>query len=254
MRNASLYCVVIVVAFACTAVADELSSVYCFAADARDRLATLDTSTTDGMVQRMILLHNLAFKGDVASRVEAEELNKRLRKKMGETPLLQAYRGSLEMIAVSHRSKAALLAGTAAGAVPFVDGPLDDLKEGFEKIGKAVRRDTANIQLRILRATAATEVGEHIPDALLLAYADLLYLGMHRARLDDGAMFFYTLSWAKYYYKVGVNTAKAYPGLDDWQSRLLAWIYVDQACGYATTQALFEEVDIWEQKVFSLGG
>lgn len=242
-------CCVIVLLSVCAAIAGESPVNYSFAGDATARLATLDTSTTDGLLQRMILMHNLAFKGDVTARTGAEELNKRLRKQIGETPLLLAYRGSLEMISVSHMSKAKKVAGTVAGQVPFVDGPIDDLKEGFEKIAKAVQRDPTNIQLLVLEVTAATEVGEYLPELLPVAYRDLLFLGSHDAQLDTAATFFYNISWAKYYYKCEMIFAKEHPGISDWESRRLASEYLGQACSYASTQALRDEANIWTRKV-----
>lgn len=229
--------------------AGEPAAPYCFSHEATVRLAALDTTNSDGLVQRMILLHNLAFKGDADSRATAEGLNKRLRKQLGETPLLQAYRGSLEMLEVCHQSKASVLAGTVIGQVPFVDTPLDDLEDGFKQITKAVQRDTADLHLRILRATAATEVGEHLPKLLAIAYIDLLFLGRHLAAADSAIVFFYNLSWAKYYYKYALNLGKSYPGVADWQAHRLAGEYLALACSYAWTQTYQDEVTIWECKV-----
>lgn len=250
MKKILQCCCVIVLWSVCAAYAGEPLVNYSFAGDATARLATLDTSTTEGLLQRMILLHNLAFKGDVTARIEAEELNKRLRKQIGETPLLQAYRGSLEMISISHLSKAEKVAGTFAGKVPFVDGPLDDLKEGFEKIANAVKRDPTNVQLLVLEVTAATEVGEYLPELLPVAYRDLLFLGTQNTQLDTAATFFYNISWAKYYHKRAINFAEEYPGISDWESRRLAGEYLGRACGYASTQALLDEANIWTRKVF----
>ncbi|MFH0804936.1 MAG: hypothetical protein V1916_01940 [Patescibacteria group bacterium] len=220
---------------------------YLFHGAARERLQEIDSAQSDGEIERMVLLHNLAFHGDRQSRELAEQLNKQLRKRIGETPLLSAYRGSLEMIAVSHRSKAGKIIGKAFGGILF-DSPYDNLREGFDRISKGLAADPNNRQLRLLRATAATEVGEHLPELLDDAYADLLYLGGQVDSTDSAATFFYYLSWAKYYCKRAVNSEQAHT-FRDWEARRLAGEYLEIAIRYTCTPLYVAEHAIWDARV-----
>ncbi|MBI5037366.1 MAG: hypothetical protein HZC01_01475 [Candidatus Kerfeldbacteria bacterium] len=220
-----------------------------FQEEARTALDSLSqVGDTTGMAQ-LIVLHNLAFHHYPDSRDQAERLLKKSFKH-DTTTLVQAYRGSLAMIKVSDRGKA----GNALRGIGKLFGvsgsAYDEARDGFKKITEALIRDSLGghhqVQLRLIRATAAAEALGFLPELMDEATADLTWLQEHVPQSDSAVYFFVQLTWAKYYY--AASQSALYPPI---QTVLLreSKRYLAIAYPSAVSPVLLREYIFWLTRV-----
>ncbi len=220
---------------------------FLFGDEAQQRLDSLQQCCSDESQQdQFILLHNLAFRGSKDVRDRSEKLFKSFSKDQRKDPIMQAYGGSLRLMKIRDRG----VAGNALKGIGKFFGvsksAYDEAREAFAAISEAVEKNPGNDTLRILRATAATEIAEHLPEVLDSAELDLLIL---QQKIDPAApgplSFFVTLTWAKYCYKTALVTGNR--------------SFAELACEYvlaAGTQACVpyyqQEAQRWEEKIDAL--
>ncbi|HUU45122.1 MAG TPA: hypothetical protein VM118_05255 [Acidobacteriota bacterium] len=216
---------------------------FVFRAEARARLDSLEHHSEPWtLVDRIIIMHNLAFHKDKIMRERAEKLLAQYFPKADRPPLLQAYAGSLRMIRVSHRSTGGNVLRTLN---PFTKSPFTEARDGFAEISAALDRDSTNPVLRTLRATAATEAADHLSELFPVADADLSWLESHVDSADSVLQFFIHLNRAEYYYKLVGNPNVANP-----KSAALA--SVDVALAYACTPVYQELAVEWRWRIEGL--
>ena len=80
---------------------------------------------------------------------------------------------------------------------PFSSSPYGEARDGFKKISEALKMDSANYNIRILRATAASESAEHLDEMFDSAMVDLRWLEKNISENDSVANFLMNLDWAK---------------------------------------------------------
>ena len=220
--------------------ADEPPSYLLLREDAQQRLDSLNQiPSNDNLLERIILMHNLAFHGDKDLRETAEKLLKDNFKKNKYTPLVEAYDGSLRIIKVKHRSAFSNLFRNS----------VKDARKAFEKITDALEDDPNNMNIRFVRASAAVEVAKHIPKLLYYADEDLLWLEIYLDHNDSVMVFFYNLTMAKYYYKEAKINKRSL------SRRVMIEKSIEYIClAYEAvcSEVYAQEQNHWENKIFSL--
>ena len=197
--NLSRPAVVLVGLYAVPASACEPGYYLLFRDDARHRLTAVETSPTEAnRFERIVLMHNLAFHKDKKMREAAEKLISTYGPDSLEPARVGAYRGSLQMIRVSHRSGGSKVFRTIS---PFSQSPQAEARAGFHQISTAIARDSTDIILRLLRATAAAESAEHLNELYDSALCDLTWMKRYSPANDSAVGFMTELNWTKYYYK-----------------------------------------------------
>jgi hypothetical protein len=146
------------------------------------------------------------------------------------------------MIKVSHR--------TTGGKVfrilnPLMKSPHAEAMEGYGQISEAVKLDTSNAVIRILRATAGAESAEHLDELFDSTRIDLEWLQARKEPTDSIYKFLIHLNWAKYHYKLA---KKRESGLDLTE----AVLHVEIAQKYACTPVYRQWVDEWRSKTRGL--
>jgi hypothetical protein len=218
-------------------------SFFLFRAEAKQRLDSLNARPTDGnLLERIILMHNLAFHRDKPQRENAEKLLEKYFPKEGRSPMVKAYAGSLKMIKVSHRTGGSKLIRTLS---PFTKSPHSEAREGYRQISGAVTLDSSNSVLRLLRATAAAESAEHLHELFDSARIDLEWLQTREDPLDSVSRFLVYLNWAKYYFKLAKRRGSV-PAHQE------AGRHVELAAGYACTPVYRHWADEWRSRVREL--
>lgn len=216
---------------------------FLFRSEARIAVDTLsDTVTTNGVLTRMVLMHNLGFHKDKSMREKAEKLLKKRFPAKDRTPLLNAYAGSLQMIKVGHRTMGSKVLRTAN---PLVKSPYKEARDGFRIISEAGEKDSANTIIRVLRATASAESAEHLPELFEVAAEDLAWLESTVIDVDSVMHFFINLNWAKYHYK-RAKTQSTEGAIE------LARERVERAKDYACTPVYAGWAAEWEKRIFDL--
>lgn len=205
-----------------------------FHAEAQSTVDSLSQSNPDNTVfERMVLWHNLAFHKCEKSLAHAEELLDSL---PDDRPVIQAYRGSLSMIKVSHRSKASNVFRGIFGKSPYKEA-----RDGFERISQALCADSDNVVIRLLHVTAAVESGDYLPELLNVAASDLVWLDAHVDTTDLPMVFFTHLTWVKYYTRI-LPTAESTLVPELMRDRL------QRAAEAACNDAYRQEVELWIEK------
>lgn len=214
--------------------------------DARLMLDSLEQHPTDSNAfERMVLLHNLGFNKDKQSREKAEIIFEENFKK-DKTPIIQAYGNSLKMLKVRDRNMAGntwRYTKTFFGL--FGDDPYEEARKAFDGIQESIKKDSNNIQLRILSLSSAVESAEYLDGLLGYASRDLLWLRNRTDQLDSTETFFYALSWAKYAYKYAL--IKEIPS-----EAKKGYIWITYAETYALSEVYCDEACIWWIKIDSL--
>ena len=219
----------------------EPASFFLFQDEARVRLDSLSAAPDqDNAIDRLVLMHNLAFHRDKEQRERAEKfLDKQFPKKT-RPALIRAYMGSLRMIKVSHRTTGSKVLRTIN---PLTKSPHAEAREGYHMISEAVESDSSNTLLRLLRVTAAAESAEHLHELFDSAKIDLEWLAPRTDPSDSVYLFLIHLNWAKYHYKLFKMNRAEY-------DREEAERHVMEALGYSCTPIYRQWAMEWREKVF----
>jgi hypothetical protein len=212
---------------------------FLFKDEAREKLTSLDQDSTGDVFQRVILLHNLAFHKDKKARKQAEELLKLIKPDSARMNLVRAFKGSLKMIKVSHSKTSSKIIKTLN---PIGKSPKDDARSGFAMISDAVKAESKNKIIRCIRATAACESAEHIPELFEYARVDLIWLDSFTNDQDTVANFFINLNWAKYYFKLSKKEKKA-------EYLTKANMFCNKALEFACTPVYVQWANEWRQRI-----
>ncbi len=216
-----------------------------FHEDARYHLDSMSQfATNNSLLDSIVLMHNLAFHRDEKMREQAEKLLKENFKKEKRTPLVEAYDGSLQMIKVSHRGKGSKIFRSIFGKSPY-----DEAREGFKMISQALVKDPGNFNIRFIRATAAVEAVEYLPELFPYANEDIQWLEKHIDYSNPALVFFLNLTWAKYYYKFALTIEPT-----NIRSTIVkkASGYIDLAGEYICNEVYCREYELWRQRIDSL--
>jgi hypothetical protein len=210
--------------------------------DAKYRLDSLNRIESDSnLVERIILMHNLGFNGDKKLREKAEKLVKDKFKKGKRAPLVEAYDGSLRMIKVKHKNTASKIFGSFFGNSPYKEA-----RNGFNIISEALERDPNNINIRFVRASAAVESAEHLPELLVHADIDILWLESNIDRTDAASVFFFYLTKAKFYYKSALEEKKILIKVVIIEKAIEL---IDQAGEFVCSEVFCREHLLWQKKI-----
>lgn len=251
MRNYLLFSVIfflmitVPVANAC-----DQPSYLLFRNDAQERLDSLNAvALPDNMIERAGLMHNIAFHKNKEMRKESKKLIDKYvdqyMDSLGWSPIIGAYAGSLRMIKVRDRGKLVnigksfITLGGLLGSNPY-----QEAYEGFDWITEALEQDSANVRIRMIRASAAVESVEHLDKLLSYAFTDLIWLSVNAKKLDSSETFFLYLTWVKYCFKKDM----LYP--DD-VSLERGCEYVELAWRYACSEDYIQEIAKWEDRIDS---
>ncbi|MFH2057178.1 MAG: hypothetical protein ABIJ61_14565 [bacterium] len=211
--------------------------------EARSKLRELQAGNPDrSLFQQFVLMHNLAFHKDRKMRERAEALFEDKFQDSLATPIFRAYAGSLLMIRVSQRSKGSSLLRVLN---PLTPAPHAEARVGYRKISEAVAADSTNPTLRLLRATAATESADHLPELCDSARVDLEWLSAWVSETDSVALFLVELNWAKYYYRLAVLENRT-------EFRREALAFAERARSVACTPVYRELLGEWRQRILAL--
>ena len=215
-------------------------SYFLFRSEARLRLDSLNARPTDrNAFERLVLMHNLAFHGDKEQRENAEKLLDTYFPKKQRSPIVGAFAGALKMIKVSHRAKGSNVIRLLS---PLTKSPYSEAREGYRQISFALSRDTANVVLRILRATAAAESAEYLHELFDSARIDLEWLQSHADKSDSVRMFLIHLNWAKYDFKLAKENRIEIDSTDAAQQ-------VDRAGAFACTPVYRLWAEEWRSRI-----
>lgn len=245
IKRRFIYCCFLGLLLAATdrGAACEPESYFLFRSEAQSRLDSLNTHpSSENALERLVLMHNLAFHQDKQLRQKAEKLLDEEFPRKSRPPMVRAYAGSLKMIKVSHRTTGSKVLRTIN---PFTKSPYTEGRDGFKQISEAVALDPASTILRMLRATAAAESAEHLNEMFDTARIDLEWLQAHEKPADSVCRFLIHLNWAKYHYKLAkidsddshVTTAKRH-----------IWL----AIAYSCTPVYREWANEWRSRIDAL--
>jgi len=223
-----------------TATACDPDIFYLFRQDARDALDSLN-KYNPGQIsfRKAVLLHNLAFHKDQNARKEAEKMFDSLASDGMDNNLVRAFTGSLKMIQVSQSRKSSKIFKSLS---PFRSSPRDDARKGFRMITEALESDPDNEVLRTLRATAAVESAEHLPEMFSTARDDLNWLEAHLDPGDTAVTFFTLINQAIYYCKYWQEKG----GLKNLE---MARQYIARARDFACLPSYKTWVETWEKRI-----
>lgn len=236
-------CLVVLAAPARTGRACTPESYFLFRSEAQVRLDSLNAQPThENALERLILMHNLAFHKNKQQREKAEKLLKKQFPKKQRSPIISAYAGSLKMIKVSHRTTGSKVIRTLN---PLTKSPYAEGREGYRQISGAVAQDTASTVLRILRATAAAESAEHLHELSDSARIDLEWLQTHKKASDSVWMFLIHLNWAKYHSKLAKRNQSDV-------DRTEAARHAELALSFACTPVYRLWADEWQSRIRDL--
>ncbi|MFA5052408.1 MAG: hypothetical protein WC544_05125 [Patescibacteria group bacterium] len=146
-----------------------------------------------------LLAHNLSFKEkDPKLREYSERLFKQINED-GSSAVCTGYLGSLKMMKVRDDGKGGAI---VSGLSTLFGGKsaYGKARDGYHDISKSLEQDSSSVELRVLRASAAVEAAEYLPELLDSARLDLEWLSSVDSQLVPAARFLATLTWAKYYY------------------------------------------------------
>lgn len=218
----------------------EPASFFLFQDEARVRLDSLSAAPDqDNAIDRLVLMHNLAFHRDKEQRERAEKfLDKQFPKKT-RSALIRAYMGSLRMIKVSHRTTGSKVLRTIN---PLTKSPLAEAREGYRMISEAVESDSSNTLLRLLRATAAAESVEHLHELFDSSKIDLEWLAPRTDPSDSVYLFLIHLNWAKSHYKLFKMNRAEY-------DRVEAERHVKEALEYSCTPVYRQWAKEWRERI-----
>jgi len=219
----------------------EPASFFLFRDEARVRLDSLSAAPDrENALDRLVLMHNLAFHKDKEQRERAEKfLDKQFPKKI-RSALIRAYMGSLRMIKVSHRTTGSKVLRTIN---PLTKSPLAEAREGYRMISEAVESDSSNTLLRLLRVTAAAESAEHLHELFDSAKIDLEWLAPRTDPSDSVYLFLIHLNWAKYHYKLFKREKASH-------DREGAKWHVTEALEYSCTPVYRQWAMEWWERIF----
>jgi len=96
--------------------------------------------------------------------------------------------------------------------------------------------------LRCLRATAAVEGAEHLPEMFDFAKRDLIWLESRIKPDDSVSAFFLNLNWAKFYYKLSKDDKEG----DNIEKALERVLLAER---YACTPVYLEWAKEWELRI-----
>jgi len=217
-------------------------SYFRFHEDAQERLDSLNQEQSNGnLLERIILMHNLAFHGDKKLREEAEKLLEDNFKKGKRTPLVEVYDGSLRMIKVKHKNTASKIFGSLFGNSPYKEA-----RKSFDVISEALEKDPNNINIRFVRASAAVETAEYLPELLVHADIDILWLEKNIDRSNEASVFFLFLTKAKFFYKSALKEKKKLI-----KNAIIekAVEYIYQAGEFVCSNVYCREHLLWQEKI-----
>jgi hypothetical protein len=219
----------------------EPASFFLFRDEARVRLDSLNTVPDQkNVIDRLVLMHNLALHKDKEQRERAERLLDKQFPKKTRSTLIRAYVGSIRMIKVSHRTTGSKVLRTIN---PLTKSPHAEAREGYRMISEAVQSDSSNALLRLLRATAAAESAEHLHELFDSAKIDLEWLAPRTDPSDSVYLFLIHLNWAKYHYKL-FKMKRAEHG------HVEAEQYVKEALKYSCTPVYRQWAMEWRERIF----
>ena len=219
----------------------EPENYFLFKEEAREKLDFLTKNKPANIFDQIILLHNLAFHKDKESRLMAEKLLNRTRPDSSQVNIIKAFGGSLDMIKVSQSNTTSKLLKTIS---PFNKSPKKEALIGFSLISEAVEAEPDNKIIRCLRATAAAESMEHLPELYKFAEDDLLWLDARINTDDSVAVFFVSLNWAKYYYKLWKKKG-------DFKNLEKSKISCARAIAFACTPVYSKWAQEWQNRIDS---
>jgi hypothetical protein len=219
----------------------EPASFFLFRDEARVRLDSLSAAPDqENVIDRLVLMHNLAFHKDKEQRERAEKfLDKQFPKKT-RSALIRAYMGSLRMIKVSHRTTGSKVLRTIN---PLTKSPRAEAREGYGMISEVVESDSSNTLLRLLRVTAAAESAEHLHELFDSAKIDLEWLAACTDPSDSVYSFFVHLNWAKYHHKLFKMNGAGH-------NREEAERHVKEALEYSCTPVYRQWALEWRERIF----
>ncbi len=199
-----------------------------------------------------ILAHNIAFKSkdDALTQIAIDYLDRASTDTASH--LVEAYRWSATMIAIRDQASILKVARSIFSVVPLIGGssPAEKARQAFQKITDALHRDPGNVIIRFLRATAAVESAEHLPDLLPYAWEDLTHLEADVDRADMIQKFFLHLTWGKYHYKEGLLALDKEDTRSPEAIRLFTLMQNDlaRADRFACTENTRYELSIWQKR------
>ncbi|HCJ52925.1 MAG: hypothetical protein A2898_01365 [Candidatus Kerfeldbacteria bacterium RIFCSPLOWO2_01_FULL_48_11] len=194
--------------------------IYLFGDDAKKVLDSLEDAKSDDFFHMGVLAHNLSFSLKNAKMTDrAKEYFSLVRLKGGYTDTLSVYECLLVLLSIRDQNIFKKGGSFIGGIVGLVDSPEDAAREAFKCLSREIGKNPDNLTFHFLRATAAVEAADLLPDLLPVANEDLIeiaYLLAHQPDVDSSHQFFFSLISAKYRYRL----AKSHTGRV-WDARRL---------------------------------
>ncbi|MFC1687429.1 hypothetical protein ACFL0L_02525 [Patescibacteria group bacterium] len=242
-------------AYAC-----EPSAYFLFHDDARNVLDSLEQSGSSDYFLMGILAHNISFSNhDEDMTKKAKKYFKKCEPNCDGQNLVEAYRGSQELLHLRDRNK--ISSGWKFGwsKIGLAASPYDEVRKAFQRITDAVDQQPVNIVIRFLCLTAALESAAVMPEFLATAKKDLHYLdGVLRYEqfADSIHLYFLHMSWVKYWYRAAEisfrhgqsawNTGDSFASLGGSQSALLS------SKPFACKEWHHLDIELWERRIEEL--
>lgn len=255
MRSLLRTSAVVVLLFFCT---PRLSHAACHAPThllfGEEAIAMLDSLTQAGSTDNLtkgILAHNIAFKSKDESMTQiAIAYFKDAQATDSAQYILEAYRWSSTLIAIRDQATTSKVFQKLTSVLPFGgSSPEEKARKAFQKLSEAVEQEPRSIQLRFVRATAAVESAEHLPELLEYAVTDLDSLEGWIDRSDQVQCYFFFLTSAKLYYKRGLIALEDdSPDINPGAYLIRMQNLLADARWFACSEYLKFELSIWEKR------
>lgn len=228
--------------------------VYLFGKDAERALDSLTDRGSADFLTMGILAHNLSFSQKKAERTRlAQAYFERARIGGVLMDTLKVYESLLALLVMRDEGVVRKAGELVVGFLGITRSPYDAAQEVFDRLSKEIEKDPENVAFRFLRATAAIEVADHLPEVLPIAEDDLLQLGFllgHGVDADSTTDFFFPFTCAKYHFRCAKGDEHG-----TWEARrhlMAAHEFMGKASKSARGKWQQGEIKLWDERIEEL--